>query len=102
MELGERIEETARRELFEETNLQLGEMELFGVFSGPELYYRYPNEDEIYNVSVVYLTHDVHGDLKLGDGEHFDFQYFPLSGLPEKVSQPIKPILKRLLQVNCS
>ncbi len=36
MELGETTEETARRELLEETNLQAGEMELFGVFSGPQ------------------------------------------------------------------
>src|SRR6266516_240489 len=46
MELGETTEETAKRELFEETNLQVGEMKLFGVFSGPELYYRYPSGDE--------------------------------------------------------
>ena len=32
MELGETTEETARRELFEETGLEVGELTLFGVF----------------------------------------------------------------------
>jgi len=96
VELRETTEETARRELLEETNLQVSEMKLFGVFSGPELYYRYPSGDEVYNVSIVYLTHDTYGDLKLSDGEHFDFQYFLLSNLPKKISPPIKPILRKL------
>ena len=97
IEPGESAEETARRELLEETNLEAGEMELFGVFSGPELYYRYPNGDEVYNVSIAYLAHEVHGTLKLSDGEHSESGYFPLELLPEDISAPIQPILKKLL-----
>jgi ADP-ribose pyrophosphatase YjhB (NUDIX family) len=97
MEPGETAEETARRELLEETNLEAGELELFGVFSGPELYYRYPNGDQVYNVSIAYLAHEVHGTLKLNDGEHTEFGYFPLGFLPEDISTPIKPILKKLI-----
>lgn len=98
MELGETTEETAKRELFEETNLQVGEMKFFGIFSGKELYYRYPSGDEVYNVSIVYITRDTHGELRLTDGEHFKFQWFPLSNLPEKISPPIKPILRKLVE----
>ena len=98
MELGETTEETARRELLEETSLEVGELILFGVFSGKELYYRYPSGEEVYNVSIVYLTHDVHGTVKLFDGEHYDFQYFDLANLPENVSLPIKPILRKLME----
>ncbi len=100
MELGETTEETARRELFEETGLEVGELTLFGVFSGKELYYRYPSGEEVYNVSIVYLAHDVHGIVKLFDGEHYDSQYFDLTDLPEKVSPPIKPILRKLLDTH--
>ena len=96
MELGEAIEETARRELFEETSLEVKELKLFGVFSGKELYYRYPSGEEVYNVSIVYLVRDVQGDVKLLDGEHHDYQYFELDNLPENISPPIKPILKKL------
>ncbi len=98
MELGETTEQTARRELFEETNLEADEMELFGVFSGPELYFCYPNGDEVYNVSVVYLAHAVRGDLRLSDGEHTDFAYFARSDLPKNIGTPVKPIVKAFLQ----
>ena len=47
MELGEIVENAARREALEETGLEIGEMSLFGVFSGPELYYKYPSGDEV-------------------------------------------------------
>ncbi len=55
MELGESVEETARREVFEETGLTVGRLELFGVFSPPELV-TYPNRDRAQIVTVSYLT----------------------------------------------
>jgi ADP-ribose pyrophosphatase YjhB (NUDIX family) len=100
MELGETTEETARRELLEETDLEANELTLFGVFSGKELYYRYPSGEEVYNVSIVYLARDVHGIIKLSDGEHREFKYFDLAQLPENISPPIKPILKKLMETN--
>ena len=50
MELGETTEETARRELLEETGLTADGLTLFDVFSGEELYYRYPSGEEVYNI----------------------------------------------------
>ena len=100
MELGETTEETARRELFEETGLKVGELKLFGVFSGKELHYRYPTGEEVYNVSIVYLAYDAHGEVKFLDHEHYDFHYFELDRLPENISPPIKPMLKKLMGTN--
>ena len=100
MELGETTEETARRELLEETGLKVDELTLFGVFSGSELFYRYPSGEEVYNVSIVYLAHVDHGTVKLLDGEHYDVQYFHLTQLPEKISSPIKPILRKFLEAS--
>jgi 8-oxo-dGTP pyrophosphatase MutT (NUDIX family) len=98
MELGETTEETAKRELKEETGLETRELSLFGVFSGTELYYRYPGGDEVYNVSIVYLTRDVYGTIELLDREHHDFKYFNLEELPENISPPVRPILKELVK----
>ncbi len=93
-EPGEVVEEAAKRETVEEVNLQVGETPLFGVFSGPELYYRYPNGDEVYNVTIVYLSRDWHGELKLND-EHTEWRWFAASEIPENVSPPIKPVLEQ-------
>ena len=37
----------SKRELFEETGLIAHDLELFGVFSGKDLHYIYPNGDEV-------------------------------------------------------
>jgi len=98
MELGETTEETARRELFEETGLEVNELTLFGVFSGKELYYCYPSGEEVYNVSVVFLTRNIQGTVSFVDGEHCEYKYFELEKLPGNVSPPVKPILRKLVE----
>ena len=97
VELGEVIEEAAKRETREETNLEIVEMSLFGVFSGPELYYKYPNGDEVYNVSIVYLSHNWRGEVRLND-EHSEWNWFPAQDIPEDISPPIRTILEQFKQ----
>jgi len=46
LELGETLEEAARRELREETGLTAGELDLLDVYSGPEFFLRYTNGGE--------------------------------------------------------
>ena len=94
MELGEVVENAARREALEETNLEIGEMSLFGVFSGPELYYKYPSGDEVYNVSIVYMSHDWRGEIKL-NAEHSEWKWFHAGEIPEDISPPIKTIIEQ-------
>lgn len=93
-EPGEVVEEAAKRETLEETNLEIGEISLFGVFSGPELYYKYPNGDEVYNVTIVYLSHDWRGRVKL-NGEHTEWNWFAADEIPDDVSPPIKPVIEQ-------
>ncbi|HMB25412.1 MAG TPA: NUDIX hydrolase [Anaerolineales bacterium] len=95
LEPGEALEAAARRETCEETNLEVGEMSLFGVFSGPEFYYKYPNGDEVHIVTIVYLSRDWHGDVKLND-EHTEWRWFPADAIPDDLSPPIKPIIEQL------
>ena len=93
-EPGEVLENAARRETREETSLEIGEMSLFGVFSGPELYYKYPNGDEVYNVTVIYLSRDWRGEIMLNE-EHTEWKWFAAIEIPENVSPPIKPIIEQ-------
>jgi 8-oxo-dGTP pyrophosphatase MutT (NUDIX family) len=95
-EPGERVEEAAKRETLEETGLHIAEMELFGVFSGPELYYKYPNGDEVYNVTIVYSSRDWDGEVIINE-EHTEFGWFPRGEfpLPELISPPIIPVIEQ-------
>ncbi|RPJ45085.1 MAG: NUDIX domain-containing protein, partial [Chloroflexi bacterium] len=76
MEPGETFEETARRETLEEVGLELGELELFTVLSGPDFYYKYPNGDEVYNVTAVYIARSFSGALKM-DEESTEIGFYP-------------------------
>ena len=96
-EPGEVVEEAAKRETLEEVNLYVGEMSLFGVFSGPELYYKYPNGDEVYNVTVMYWSRDWRGDIKLNH-EHTEWTWFAAAEIPENVSPPIRPVIEQFKQ----
>jgi 8-oxo-dGTP pyrophosphatase MutT (NUDIX family) len=108
MEPGERLEETARRETREETGLELGELAMLEVFSGPALFYRYPNGDEVYNVSAVYVARDYHGALRMDDGGHRKARWFALGELrqlleqAEPVSPPVRPVLTAFLNWHMS
>ncbi len=101
MELGEEIEATARRELLEETGLTARQLELFGVFSGEDMHYIYPNGDEVYNVDVVYICRDYVGKLKAQKGEVDELRFFDADGLPENISPPSRKPLEqwRMAQV---
>jgi 8-oxo-dGTP pyrophosphatase MutT (NUDIX family) len=53
VEPGKLVEETMRREVFEETGLSLGPATFFGVYSGPEGFGGYPNGDRVFSVQIV-------------------------------------------------
>ena len=95
MEIDEEAEETARRELLEETGLVAEKLELFGVFSGPDYHYIYPNGDEVSNVDIVYLCRAYSGQLKCQPGEVDELRFFAPDEIPENLSPPIvKPLMQ--------
>ena len=100
MELGESMEETARREVQEETGLVVGELELMGIFSGEDFYLKVANGDELYSVTAVYSTRDITGEIVIDGVESLDVQYFPLKELPEDLASGarsyIEPYLSKL------
>lgn len=86
MEPGESAEDTARRELLEETGLTARGLELVGVFSGPEEHAFYPNGDEVYNVEFFYVCRDWFGTLKREEDEVEELRFFPLDEFPDDLS----------------
>lgn len=84
MELGESLEETAARELLEETGLTSNHWTFKTVLSGKDMYYRYPHGDEVYNVMAVYEVRKPNGIPRVGDdGEGLELRYFaPTEPIP--------------------
>ena len=96
VEPGERIEEAARRETLEETGLEVNDLQLFGVFSGKELFYEYPNGDQVFNVTIIYLAGSASGQVNLNP-EHTAWQYFPVTEMPFPISPPLLPVMREYL-----
>ena len=87
LELGECLEETAIRELKEETGLSTEKMTLLTVLSGKDFYFEYPNGDKLYSVVSLFLAENVRGDLEITDGESLKLQYFEFDKLPDLESR---------------
>lgn len=93
MEIGDSYEETAQKELFEETGLIAEEFQLVGLASGKELYYKFPHGDEIYNATAIYKAINITGNLKK-DKESKALQYFALNQLPNLNNTTVKLLEK--------
>ena len=100
VELDEKVEDAAKRELFEETGLIAQELELFGVFSGKDLHYTYPNGDEVSNIDIVYTCRKYSGTLKMQESEVADLQFFDVNEIPDNISPPIRRQLFQWIEQN--
>ena len=94
VELDEVVEEAARRELLEETGLTAENLELFGIFSGKDTHYIYPNGDEVSNVDIVYLCKDYSGELKCQEDEVEELRFFSWEARPPNISPPLRKPLE--------
>ena len=96
MELYETIEETAIRELKEETGITADKLELVDVVSGKDFYFEYPNGDKMCTVIVLFKVMNYNGRLKISDNESKELRFFPLTNLPAMESRA-KNIIDKIL-----
>jgi 8-oxo-dGTP pyrophosphatase MutT (NUDIX family) len=99
MEIGETLEEAARREVREETGLELNELIFYKVFSGPGFAFTYPNGDEVYNVVICYLSRDFTGEIKL-DHESSGYKFFKWVELPGDIMRHSRIVLEDFIGNN--
>ncbi|WP_142126999.1 NUDIX hydrolase [Bacillus sp. SLBN-3] len=85
MELGESIEETAKREILEETGLTVEIEHLIGVYS--KYFDEYPNGDKAQSILFSFQCKPIGGELKVDGIETLDSKFFPLNQLPPLFSK---------------
>lgn len=95
LELGESVEEAGRREVFEETGVEIGQLQLVEIFSGKQYFRKLPNGDEFYPVTIAYVSKDIKKNtIKIDGKESIDGGFFPLHELPEQTS----PLVRKMIQ----
>lgn len=95
IELGESTEEAGRREVLEETGIDVGKLNLVGVFSGKQHFVKLPNGDEFYPVTIAYIKKEIEGGVLKADGqETTDAKFFKANELPEGLNPLIKNLIK--------
>lgn len=96
VEMDERVEDAAKRELFEETGLTALSLELFGIFSGKEQHFMYPNGDEVSVIDIVFTCKEYKGTLSMQEEEVVELSFFDVDKLPAPIMPPSAPIIKAL------
>jgi ADP-ribose pyrophosphatase YjhB (NUDIX family) len=95
IELGESAEDAGRREILEETGMNIGNLQLIGVFSGKNFYTKLPNGDEYFPITIAYMTKDIRsGDLKPDGIETQMVQFFKWPVLPNELSPRDRQIVQ--------
>lgn len=97
MEPGESLEDTARSDLLEETGLQTSQLRFITMLSGQQDYYLYPNGDEVYGVTAVFIAEQIEGQLTMLDDESLQLAYFSLDALPSNMVKKAIDIIDTFL-----
>lgn len=90
MNIGETYIETAKREVFEETGLQIDKLSLFGIYSGKDLIIKYPNKDICVSTIVIFKTKCYSGTLLQKTDETKEHRFFSKESLPHNINKTDK------------
>ncbi|GAB6931398.1 NUDIX hydrolase [Paenibacillus sp. JCM 10914] len=79
---GEALEDTASRELWEESGLTADDMRLLDLVSGPEYMKKHPGGDEEYYVIGVYEATGLHSAIHLSPSAEVSLKFYSLDEMP--------------------
>ncbi|HEU5139404.1 MAG TPA: NUDIX hydrolase [Bacillales bacterium] len=97
MELGENVQDTAKREVYEETGLKLEDLDLFGIYSGPDYDKTFPNGDKVSLVQFTFMCTKYKGKLVEHNEESLNNKFFPLQELPPNLFSEHQVMMNDLL-----
>ncbi|WP_456278802.1 NUDIX hydrolase [Bacillus sp. AK128] len=97
MDLGESILDTARREVYEETGLNIEEPKLFGIYSGHQYDKTFSNGDQVSLVQILFICNRYSGNLVENNEESIQNKFFPLEELPVNIFNEHKIFITDLL-----
>lgn len=82
LEPTETYEEAAQRELREEVGIEVENLRLFGLYSGEDRVIKYPNQDIVYSLAVIFVTDSFKGNISDEDSEVLEHRYFSPEEIP--------------------
>ena len=92
VEKGESVEQTAIREVLEETALHVKVVSLLGVYSN--YFDTYPNGDKAQTITTMFIFKLVEGNLSIENSETLDLRFFSKTNLPEIANQQHRDAIK--------
>lgn len=96
LNIGESLEAAAKREVYEETGLIVDDLQLFNVYSGEKQHWIYPDGNEVYIVSTVFISNSFHGILRADEVESKEVKFFDIDNMPEEIISTSIPIIEDL------
>lgn len=93
MEIGEKFTEVAKREVYEEAGIEIGELELFGIYSGEDRIITYPNGDICCGTGIVFKTTVYSGEIQNNTEEAIEHRFFDKSSIPNNINIYDKQII---------
>ncbi|UOQ46861.1 NUDIX domain-containing protein [Gracilibacillus caseinilyticus] len=97
MDLGESVQDAAKREVNEETGLYLEEMELFAIYSGPQYDKTFSNGDQVSLVLISFICKRYSGELIKSNSESLQNKFCSLQNLPDNIFTEHRMIIDDLL-----
>lgn len=87
MEIGEKFIEVVKREALEEAGIEIGELTLFGIYSGEDGIITYPNGDICYGPGIVFKTTVYSGEIQNNTEEALEHRFFDKTNLPDNINK---------------
>lgn len=87
VEIGEKLTEAAGREVHEEVGITVGELRLFGIYSGEDRLITYPNGDICCVTNIIFRAAGYSGEILNHTEEASKHRFFDRAHLPENIHE---------------